>query len=158
MWKSLFTIEDFSILLSQIEACKTDTVMSSVEWSKWPMIPAIISFFGGITELCFFLNIPPNILIRWQIFQRVFRYIWKWWNREYLSPLQQQSKWLHLIENINFGDLVLIKHEHLTSLQWKLGRIIQTFSDMWWSCNCRHDKKMLSDIFNEVFINCVFYH
>ena len=49
---------------------------------------------------------------------------WKSWSTEYLNKLQQRGKWNGPQENIEVGDLVLIK-EQIHPSKWPLARIEQ---------------------------------
>ncbi|KAL7724363.1 hypothetical protein ACLKA6_005827 [Drosophila palustris] len=59
---------------------------------------------------------------RWRNCQYYAQQFWQRWSSEYLSRLQRlQEK-----ENLQIGDLVLIKDERFPSNQWPLGRILET--------------------------------
>ncbi|XP_021953145.2 uncharacterized protein LOC110849976 [Folsomia candida] len=64
-------------------------------------------------------------LSRWQLLQRITQDFWKRWSSEYLTRMQQRPKWIYGDHKISIGDLVLIKHENLSPMQWQLGRITQ---------------------------------
>lgn len=70
-------------------------------------------------------ELKENRLSNWQLIQRITQNFWKRWNAEYISTLQQRSKWTTPQQNIEVGSLVLIKDENLPPLKWKLGRIMQ---------------------------------
>ncbi|CAG7826192.1 unnamed protein product, partial [Allacma fusca] len=63
-------------------------------------------------------------LSRWQLSQRITQHFWKRWASEYLTRLQHRPKWATAEANMQIGDLVLVKEEMRTPLQWKMGRII----------------------------------
>lgn len=69
---------------------------------------------------------PTNRLDRWQQTQRLTEHFWKRWSTEYLSRLQQRPKWLSTKENLEIGDMVLIRDERLPPSKWMLGRVINT--------------------------------
>ncbi|XP_044749746.1 uncharacterized protein LOC123310345 [Coccinella septempunctata] len=50
---------------------------------------------------------------------------WKKWTSEYLSRLQQRSKWTDKKENMKIGDIVLVKQDNINPNHWPLGRVTQ---------------------------------
>lgn len=72
------------------------------------------------------LELPTNRLNQYQRLQQLIQHFWVRWNKEYLSHLQQRSKWM--INNpskIKIGTMVLIKEDNTPPLQWKAGRIVE---------------------------------
>ncbi|CAB0011196.1 unnamed protein product, partial [Nesidiocoris tenuis] len=69
------------------------------------------------------LDERESLLTRWQLVSRKAEYFWKRWSREYLATLQTRPKWLQRKENVQIGDLVLLK-EDSPPLHWKTARII----------------------------------
>lgn len=65
-------------------------------------------------------------LTRWQLCAKLHQDIWRVWKDEYLSRLQQRTKWINEKENIRTGDMVLVKDERTPSSTWPLGRITET--------------------------------
>lgn len=72
-------------------------------------------------------DIPMNRLDRFQFLQRLQQQFWGRWNKEYISELQQRSKWRRPIPNIQLGSLVLVKEDGLPPANWKLGRIVKLY-------------------------------
>ncbi|UYV60162.1 hypothetical protein LAZ67_1000165 [Cordylochernes scorpioides] len=66
----------------------------------------------------------PN---RWKLIQKSMNHFWTRWSQEYVSQLQQRSKWCKPQPNIKEGSLVLIKNEQQPPLAWKIGRISKVF-------------------------------
>ncbi|GJQ80629.1 hypothetical protein Trydic_g9215 [Trypoxylus dichotomus] len=71
------------------------------------------------------LGVKENTLSRYQRLQQMTQHFWTRWSREYISELQQKTKWKSNLGSINVGDLVVIKDDHLLSSRWKLGRITE---------------------------------
>ncbi|KAH0815109.1 hypothetical protein GEV33_007682 [Tenebrio molitor] len=70
------------------------------------------------------VNIPR--LSRWQHVERIRQHFWKRWSNEYLTTLQQRTRWITSKDKVpHVGSLVLIKETNAPPLQWKLGRITQ---------------------------------
>jgi hypothetical protein len=65
-------------------------------------------------------------LSRWQHVERSRQHFWKRWSNEYLTTLQQRTRWITSKDKVpHVGSLVLIKETNAPPLQWKLGRITQ---------------------------------
>jgi hypothetical protein len=65
-------------------------------------------------------------LSRWQHVERIRQHFWKRWSNEYLTTLQQRTRWITSKDKVpHVGSLVLIKETNAPPLQWKLGRITQ---------------------------------
>ncbi|XP_044762479.1 uncharacterized protein LOC123319524 [Coccinella septempunctata] len=50
---------------------------------------------------------------------------WKKWTSEYLSRLQQRSKWTDKKENMKIGDIEHYKQDNINPNYWPLGRVTQ---------------------------------
>ncbi|GFX35846.1 integrase catalytic domain-containing protein [Trichonephila clavipes] len=55
------------------------------------------------------------------------QHFWNRWSSEHLTLLQSRSKWHIVQKNLDIGDLVLIKNDNSPPLQWKLGKVTETF-------------------------------
>lgn len=64
-------------------------------------------------------------LSRWQRVCFMQQLFWKKWSTEYLTLLQQRTKWQTTSSNIKIGTMVLLKEENQPPLKWQLGRIIE---------------------------------
>ncbi|XP_043065122.1 uncharacterized protein LOC122320761, partial [Drosophila ficusphila] len=62
-------------------------------------------------------------LSRWQIVTQMQQLFWRRWSSEYLSLLQERSKWRSEGSNIKIGSIVLLKEDNIPSLKWPLGRV-----------------------------------
>ena len=71
-------------------------------------------------------DIRVNRLSRWQRMEQLRQHFWSRWSKEYLSGLQQRSKWKSTSgADIEIGQLVLIKEENVPPLKWLLGRVTE---------------------------------
>ncbi|XP_036347613.1 uncharacterized protein LOC118756991 [Rhagoletis pomonella] len=69
-----------------------------------------------------------NRLDQWQrvsYYQQIF---WARWREEYLTLLQQRSKWRHQKPGLSINDIVLVKDENLPPLKWPLARVVKLLS------------------------------
>ena len=65
-------------------------------------------------------------LSRYQKVAFLKQQFWELWQRDYLHLLQQRSKWLKSVTNVQLGQLVGVHEDHLPPQQWLLGRITNT--------------------------------
>lgn len=70
------------------------------------------------------LDEKENLLSRWQLVTRLSEQFWQRWSSEYLSTLQKRPKWVKVRQNLEVGDLVLLK-ESSPPLHWKLARVTE---------------------------------
>ncbi|XP_055627216.1 uncharacterized protein LOC129769151 [Toxorhynchites rutilus septentrionalis] len=70
-------------------------------------------------------DIPVNRLSAWQRTQYFMQCLWKKWSAQYLSNLQNRTKWTKERDNLTAGTMVLLKDENLPPLKWQLGRVVE---------------------------------
>ena len=59
------------------------------------------------------MHIQTNKLNLWQQTSKMVQTFWKFWSTNYLNNLQQRTKWYFEKQNINSGDMVVIREENL---------------------------------------------
>ncbi|KAI5754304.1 hypothetical protein M8J77_007615 [Diaphorina citri] len=64
---------------------------------------------------------------RYKMVTQMVTTFWKRYSNEYLSTLQERSKWLKDGGKLEVGMLVIIKSENTPVLSWLLGRVIEVF-------------------------------
>nr|CAH7760091.1 unnamed protein product [Callosobruchus chinensis] len=126
---SNLTFEEFYTVLTQVEA-----VLNSR-----PMIPISSSpdDLSALTPSHFLIgrpattlpdpdlgDIPVSRLSRYQLLQQLQQHFWRRWSREYLTELQQRTKWKLQQGEPRHGALVVLRDDNLPPLYWKLGRIV----------------------------------
>ena len=122
------TFEEFTTILSQIEACLNSR----------PLVPIECDDDGvdALTPGHFLIGRPlealpdPSfsyrtltLLRRWHLCQALVRHFWKRWSSEYLSSLQKFAKWHHHSKNISVGDVVILREDNTIPTKWPLARI-----------------------------------
>ncbi|KAG5866131.1 hypothetical protein JTB14_005890 [Gonioctena quinquepunctata] len=50
---------------------------------------------------------------------------WSRWHLEYLTNLQQKHKWNDPDHPLKVDDLVIIKQDNLSPLQWRMARVVE---------------------------------
>ncbi|XP_024890294.1 uncharacterized protein LOC112466438 [Temnothorax curvispinosus] len=69
-------------------------------------------------------DINVNKLLRWQIIEQMRQHFWRRWSQEYLNTLQQRNKWqTSKGQQLETGQLVIIKQQATAPLQWPIGRV-----------------------------------
>jgi len=125
--KQRLTGEELTTLLAQIEATLNSRPLcplSNDPTDLEELTPSHFMTFEPSTMLPdpTLDTIPLSKLQRWGMVSDLHRHFWKRWKNEYLSSLQARSKWFGNAEQLQVGDLVLIK-EATHPLHWRLGRI-----------------------------------
>ena len=125
---TMLTYEEFITLLCQVEACLNSRpicAMSSDPNDYQALTPG--HFLIGTPLVAIperdLSEISMSKLKRWQLVQKMLQHLWKRWNSEYISTLQQKCKWFRNTPNLKPGDLVVVKNEQLPPCLWKFGRI-----------------------------------
>lgn len=126
------TYEELYTILTQIEAILNSRPLyplSSNPTDLQPLTPAHLMIGRTLTSLpeVNLHSVPINRLSRPQLIQALYQGFWKRWSKEYLSILQQRSKWRNTGQNITVGSLVLLKQDNLPPNQWALGRITEVY-------------------------------
>lgn len=126
------TFEEFTTLLSKIEACLNSRYLC-------PLTEDPDEFYNGLTP-AHFLTGGPTMLVpegdynedtridlrkRWQLVKHMSHQFWKNWSSEYLQQLQVRCKWNKPTRNLQEGDVVLVKEDNLPPGKWALARVTQ---------------------------------
>ena len=64
-----------------------------------------------------------NQIDRWSRVTRTVQHFWQRWHAEYLSTLQQRSKWLKDVP-VATGQMVIVKEDNMPPQKWLVGRIV----------------------------------
>lgn len=128
--QSCLTIMEFITLLTEIEACVNSrpiTPMSEEPSDLVALTPAhflIGSIFTGFPEPNLF-NIPENRLDHWQRVQQMKQHFWTRWSKDYLSNLQQRTKWKSTSDvALQPGSMVIVKESNSPPFKWPLARVV----------------------------------
>jgi hypothetical protein len=122
------TYEETLTLLVQIESILNSrpiNAMSNDPNDFNPLTPAHFLIGRSLTsfpepDLC---EVNTYRLSRWERIVQIRQHFWKRFSQEYVTSLQQRSKWFKTKPKIVPGMLVLLKEDNQPSLKWKLGRI-----------------------------------
>ncbi len=127
--ESKLTFEEYSTVLTQVEACLNSRPLCP--------LPDSDDGFAALTPGHFLIGRPlealpdyslsyqPNSLLRrWHLCQALVRRFWQRWSSEYLTTLARFTKWNHPDRNFEVGDLVCLREEELFSTKWPLARVV----------------------------------
>jgi len=130
--KAFFNFEEFSILITQVEACLNSRPLMAL--SSEPNDPSYLSqdhFLIGapLTSLPEpdFTNTTIYSLSRWQRVQSFNQQLWKRWSSDYLNNLLQSNKWRSQQPDLQPRMQVLLREDDLPPMSWRLAIISETF-------------------------------
>lgn len=125
--QSRLTYEELTTLLAQVEACVNSRPLTPLTNDP----DDLEALTPGHFLIGRALASPPqpdlseaNPISRWRLVTKFNQQIWKRWSQEYLTTLQQRTKWRDEKQGPNVGDLVLLKEDNIPPLKWPLARIM----------------------------------
>ncbi|XP_062713874.1 uncharacterized protein LOC134290713 [Aedes albopictus] len=129
---ALVTAEQFQTLLTQIEALLSSRPLTQLSNSPEDLdvlTPGHFLVHRPLTAIPepSYEELPSNRLSQWQQIQEYLRRLWKRWSTEYLSGLQQRTRWTRERDNIHIGTMVLIREDNLPPQKWRFGRVVEVF-------------------------------
>ncbi|XP_043468116.1 uncharacterized protein LOC122502236 [Leptopilina heterotoma] len=126
----LLTFEEFYSLLAQISAILNSRPLSPLSCSPLdlqPLTPGHLLIGRPLTSVPDpdVTHLPESHLSRYQGIQRMQQNFWSRWSKEYVSELQQRTKWKERKNSIQKDSLVLIKDDNSPPMKWLLGRVVE---------------------------------
>ncbi|XP_063365166.1 uncharacterized protein LOC134662546 isoform X2 [Cydia amplana] len=83
-------------------------------------LPPLGSWWTGTAAIA-----PRRFNPRYQRIEFLKQHFWNRFSTEYISGLQQRTKWQSSRGKLDVGTMVVIKDKNLPPLMWLLGRIVQ---------------------------------
>ncbi|UYV82947.1 hypothetical protein LAZ67_22001474 [Cordylochernes scorpioides] len=127
---AILNFEEFYTLLTQIEA-----ILNSR-----PLLPLDSNFdsYEALTPSHFLIGSPILAILdevvddlshisRWKCIQSMKNSFWKKWSQDYLNLLQARPRWHRTHQDLQSGQLVLMKQDSTPPHHWPLARIIKTY-------------------------------
>lgn len=126
------TFEEYSTLLTQVEACVNSRPIAPLTDDPRNLNGTPAHFLIGeplvtLTEPRDLSEVRPTHLKRWEMVQQMSQNFWKRWHDEYIMMLSQTPKWRENHRNLRVGDLVIITAQNTAPSQWESGRIVEVF-------------------------------
>ncbi|XP_059052238.1 uncharacterized protein LOC131846836 [Achroia grisella] len=126
------TFEELITVLTQIEAILNSrplTPLSDDPNDLSPLTPAHFLIGTPLTALpvADHKGRPLTHLNRFQRLEQLRQHFWARWSKEYVSELQQRSKWYSKEPDLQLNSLVVVKEDNLPPLRWKMGRIVAVY-------------------------------
>lgn len=126
------TWEEMVTILCQIEAILNSRPLSPLSTDPLdpsPLTPAHFLVGRPVSTILSpdLTHLNENRLSRYQRLEQLRQLFWRRWYKEYISGLQQRTKWRTSNGELQVGTLVLIKDDKLPPLNWQLGRVIKLF-------------------------------
>lgn len=118
------TFEEFSTLLTQLEACLNSRPLCAITEDPDDINYLTPSHFLSSGPLLSIIETERDERTRWCLTQKIFADIWKRWKSEYLTQLSARSKWQQSNSNIKLEDIVIIHDANLPAGKWALARVI----------------------------------
>ncbi|XP_075161640.1 uncharacterized protein LOC142234394 [Haematobia irritans] len=123
-----YTFEEFSTVLSRIEACLNSRPLCPMSESSQELVALTPGhFLVGSPILAppeqLEEESPLHLVHRFRKMKALSQQFCLRWKDEYLKGLQKRYKWKFPQRDIEVGDLVVIRDEQLPPTSWKLGRV-----------------------------------
>ncbi|XP_059223158.1 uncharacterized protein LOC131996964 [Stomoxys calcitrans] len=122
------TFEEMSTLLAQIEAILNSRPMCDIsngDESMDVLTPDHFLIDRPMIDAPEFVNDAAiGCLDRWKLVQKMRKHFWNNWTNDYLTNLQQSYKWKTASQNLQEGQVVIVKNEETHPARWPLGRIM----------------------------------
>jgi hypothetical protein len=125
------TYEELCTLLAEIEACLNSRpicTLSDDPSNQTYLSPGHFLIGEPITQLPSrdYVDVKHHCISRWQQYQPQVQHFWRKWSTDYIQGLQQRQRWQNTTPNLQPGDLVLVKDDNTTRLQWPIAVITGT--------------------------------
>ncbi|XP_063392468.1 uncharacterized protein LOC134677967 [Cydia fagiglandana] len=127
---SHLTFEELYTILVKIEATLNSRPLSPISSDPSdlnPLTPGHFLVGRPLTTLPVppLENINPTRLQRWDRIEQIHQHFWTRWQKEYVSELQQKTKWRSCKGHLDTGTMVIVKEDAVPPLKWSLGRIVR---------------------------------
>ena len=126
------TFEEFTTVLTQVEACLNSCPLTPIDSADEDGIEALTPGHFLIGKPIAAIPDPRisyrsvSLLRRWHLCQHLVRHFWQRWKREYLSNINKLNKWKYPTRNVAVGDVVVLQESGTVPTKWPLGRVLQT--------------------------------
>ena len=130
---SRLTFEEFSTVLTQVEACLNSRPLTPLPSTSDSDVIEVLTpghFLAGKP----IESVPDpsvsyrsvSLLRRWHLCQSMVRHFWQRWSSEYIATLRRYTKWHHPERNVQVGDVVILQEDNVIPARWPLARVTET--------------------------------
>ncbi|KAL4127332.1 hypothetical protein QTP88_011507 [Uroleucon formosanum] len=128
----IFTYEEFTTILARVEAVLNSRPLTPASTDPHDLECLTPSHFLIGQPL---LTVPPrsgpeparSLTDRWKLMDQCHQSFWRRWSSEYLTTLQERSRWTKGLPNVKIDDMVVVVDTQNPPLLWRLGRIVELF-------------------------------
>ncbi|KAL4100913.1 hypothetical protein QTP88_020938 [Uroleucon formosanum] len=128
----IFTYEEFTTILARVEAVLNSRPLTPASTDPHDLECLTPSHFLIGQPL---LTVPPrsgpeparSLTDRWKLMDQCHQSFWRRWSSEYLTTLQERSRWTKGVPNVKIDDMVVVVDTQNPPLLWRLGRIVELF-------------------------------
>lgn len=126
---SILTFEEMYTVFVQVEAVLNSRPISPLTSDPndlLPLTPAHFLIGKPLTSTPepSISHLPSGRLSRYQLLEQIRQNFWSRWSKEYVSEMQQRTKWRKNQDQVSEGTLVIVKEDNLPPMRWKMGRIV----------------------------------
>ncbi|XP_025193649.1 uncharacterized protein LOC112593471 [Melanaphis sacchari] len=126
----IFTYEEFITVLARVEAILNSRPLTPASPDPHDLECLTPGHFLIGQPL---LAIPPrsdpassrSLTNRWKLMDQCHQAFWRRWSGEYLTTLQERSKWTEGVPNLKVKDMVVLVDNQSPPLMWRLGRVVE---------------------------------
>ena len=127
--KNKLTFEEYSTVLTQVEACLNSRPLCPLPDSDDGIEALTPGYFlvGHPLEALpdsSLMYQPSSLLRHWRLCQALVRQFWQRWSVKYLAVLRKFAKWNRPNRNLQVGDLVCLRDEGPFPTKWPLRRVV----------------------------------
>lgn len=128
----IFTYEEFTTILARVEAVLNSRPLTPASPDPHDLECLTPShFLIGQPLLAVLPRSGPesasSLADRWKLMDQCHQSFWRRWSSEYLTTLQERSKWTKGVPNVKVDDMVVVVDNQSPPLMWRLGRIVELF-------------------------------
>ena len=108
-----FTFEEFTTILTQVEACLNSRPLTSLpcDSDSVEMLTPGHFLIGKPIESLPDTSLSYRALQHWHLCQCIVRHFWWRWSAEYVTSLRRLTKWQHPTRNFQVGDVVVLQED-----------------------------------------------
>ncbi|XP_036143391.1 uncharacterized protein LOC118645788 [Monomorium pharaonis] len=126
----MLTFEEFTTLLCRIETCLNSRPIAPLSntLNDYECLTPGHFLVGSalvVNPEPSLLQLNENRLSRWQLVRHITERFWKLLYNDYVTTLQQRTKWRQVKPQIQVGQLVLLRNSMLPPCKWELCRVTQ---------------------------------